>query len=84
MKGEIDKMTKTPDKKTQTKKTSKLLNSTNEAAACLVALANKDHHKNISSLEEMQEHMGEELTKEKKEIANESSEDKSYDNDNDE
>jgi hypothetical protein len=48
MKGEIDKMTKTTDKKNANQKTIKLLNSANEAAACLVALANKDCHKKTS------------------------------------
>ncbi len=74
-------MTKTADKKKQTEKNIKLLNSANEAAACLVALANKDRHKKISSLEEMQAYMREQLTKEKQELANESSED---DDDDDE
>ncbi len=82
MKGEIDKMTKTTDKKNANQKNIKLLNSANEAAACPVALANEDQHKNLSSLEEMQAHMTEELTKEKK--ANESSEGESYDDDDDE
>jgi hypothetical protein len=63
MKGEIDKMTKTTDKKNANQKIIKLLNSANEAAACLVALANKDRHKLFSSLEEMQAQMREELTK---------------------
>jgi hypothetical protein len=45
MKGDIDNMTKTTDKKNANQKNIKLLNSANEAAACLVALANKDHHK---------------------------------------
>jgi hypothetical protein len=84
MKGEIDKMTKTTEKKNANQKNIKLLNSANEVAACLVALANKDHHKKNSSLEEMQAHMREELPKEKKEPADESSEDKSYNDDNDE
>jgi hypothetical protein len=83
MKGEIDKITKTTDKNRKPKNI-KLLNSANEVAACLVALANKDHHKKFSSLEEMQAHMREELTKEKKELANESSEEESYNDDNDE
>ncbi len=46
-----------------------------------MAIANKDCHKKISSLEEMQAYMREGLTKEKKELANERSED---DDDNDE
>jgi hypothetical protein len=37
-------------------------------AAYLVALANKDRHKKISSLDEMQAHMREELTKEKRNL----------------
>ncbi len=45
MKREIDKMTKTTDKKNANQKNFKLLNSAKEAAACLVALANKDRHK---------------------------------------
>jgi hypothetical protein len=84
MKGEIDKMTKTTYKKNANQKNIKILNSANEAAACLVALANKDRHKKISSLEKMQAHMREELTKEKKELANESSEEESYDDEDDE
>ncbi len=67
MKGEIDKLIKNI----------KLLNSANEAAACLVALANKDRHEKKSSLEEMQAQLREELTKEKKELANERSEEES-------
>jgi hypothetical protein len=50
MKREIDKMTKTTDKKNTNQKNIKLLNSGNEAAACLVALANKDHHKKFHHL----------------------------------
>ncbi len=84
MKEEIDKMTKTTDKKNANQKNIKLLNSANEAAACLVALANKDHHEFFSSLEEMQAHMREELTKEKKELATESSEEETYNDDDDE
>ncbi len=83
MKGEIDNMTKTTEKNAN-QKNIKLLNSANEAAACLVALANKDRHKIFSSLEEMQAHMREELTKEKKELTNESSEEESCDDDDDE
>ena len=52
-----------------------MFNSANEAAACLVELANKDHHKKFSSLEEMQEYMRERVSKQKKRPANESSED---------
>jgi hypothetical protein len=45
MKGEIETMTKTADKKNSNQKHIKFLNSANKAAACLVKLANKDHHK---------------------------------------
>jgi hypothetical protein len=57
-----------------------LLNSANEAATCLVELANKDHHEKFSSLEEMQAYMREQVSKQKKRPADESSED---DDDND-
>ncbi len=67
-------MTKTADKKC-TPKNIKLLNSANEAAACLVELANKDRHKKFSSLEEMQAYMREQVSKQKKRPADESSED---------
>ncbi len=77
-------MTKTTDKKNANQKNFKLLNSANEASACLVALANKDRHERFSSLEEMQAHMREELTKGKKELADESSEEESFNDDNDE
>jgi hypothetical protein len=58
-----------------------LLNSANEAAACLVELANKNRHEKFSSLEEMQAYMREQVSKQKKRPADESSED---DNDDDE
>jgi hypothetical protein len=41
-------MTKTTDKKNANQKNIKLLNNANKAAACLVALANKDRHKKKS------------------------------------
>jgi hypothetical protein len=47
MKGEIEIMTKTADKKNANQKNIKLLNSANEAAACFVELANKDRHEII-------------------------------------
>jgi hypothetical protein len=50
MKGEIETMTKTADKKNANQINIKLLNSANEAAACLVELANKDRHKKFSWL----------------------------------
>jgi hypothetical protein len=52
-----------------------LLNSANEAAACLVELANKDQNEKFSSLEEMQAYMREQVSKQKKRPANEISED---------
>jgi hypothetical protein len=45
-----------------------LLNSANEAAACLVELANKDHDKKFSSLEEMQAYMREQVLKQKRRL----------------
>ncbi len=84
MKGEIEKNDQDNWQKNANQKNIKLPNSANEAAACLVALANKDRHKKNPSLEEMQAHMREELTKEKKELADESSEKESYNDDNDE
>ncbi len=58
-----------------------MLNSANEAAACLVELANKDRNKKFSALEKMQAYMREQVSKQIKALANESSED---DNDDDE
>jgi hypothetical protein len=55
------------------KKDIKLLNSANEAAACLVELANKEHDKNFSNLEQMQAYTKEQVTRQKKEPGNESS-----------
>ncbi len=60
-------MTKTANKKNQ--KDIKLLNSANEAAACLVELANKAHDKNFSNLEQMQAYMKEQVTSQKKNLA---------------
>ncbi len=73
-------MTKTADKKNAKKKNIKLLEIANEAAACLVELANKDRHDKFLSLEEMQAYMREQVSKQKKRPADESSED---DNDDD-
>jgi hypothetical protein len=56
----IETMTKTANKKNQ--KDIKLLNSANEAAACLVELANKAHDKNFSNLGQMQAYMKEQVT----------------------
>jgi hypothetical protein len=56
-----------------------LLNSANEAAACLVELANKAHVENFSNLEQMQAYMKEQVTSQKKELGNESSEEEEED-----
>ncbi len=53
-----------------------MLNSANEAAACLVELANRAHDKNFSNLEQMLAYMKEQVTSQKKEPGNESSEEK--------
>jgi hypothetical protein len=68
MKEEIETMTKTADKKHTNKKNIKMFNSANEATACLVELANKDHHKKFSSLEEMQAYMRERVLKQKRHL----------------
>jgi hypothetical protein len=59
----IETMTKTARKE---KKDIKLLNSANEAAACLVELASKAHDKIFSNLEQMQAGMKEQVTSQKK------------------
>jgi hypothetical protein len=43
-----------------------LLNSANEAAACLVELANKERDKNFSNLEQIQRYMKEKIMRQKK------------------
>jgi hypothetical protein len=45
-----------------------LLNSANEAAACLLELANKDHQEKFSSLEEIQAYMREQVWKQKRHL----------------
>ncbi len=65
MKGEIETMTKTADKKKCKAKNIKFLNSANERAACLIELASKDRHEKFSSLEEMQAYMKEQVSKQK-------------------
>ncbi len=52
-------MTKTANKKKE--KDIKSLNSANEAAACLVELANKECDKNFSNLEQLQRYMKEQV-----------------------
>ncbi len=56
-----------------------MLNSANEAAACLIELANKECDKNFSNLEQMQAYMKEQVTRQRKEPGNESSEEEEED-----
>ncbi len=57
-----------------------MLNSANEAAACLVELVNTERKKNFSTLAEMQEHMAEQAASQtKKPPANDSGEDEEED-----
>jgi hypothetical protein len=56
-----------------------LLNSANEAAACLVEHVNTEREKNFSTLAEMQLHMAEQAASQTRKPANESSEDKEED-----
>ena len=79
MMGKIETITKTAQKKNANQKDIKLLNSANEAAACLVELVNTEREKNFSTLAEMQEHMAEQAVSQTKKPANESSEDKEED-----
>ncbi len=51
-----------------------MLNSANEAAACLVELVNKKPDENFSKLEDMQEYMEEKAMNQKKKHADDSSE----------
>jgi hypothetical protein len=55
--GKIATIIKTAKKKNANQKDIKLLNSANEAAACLVERVNIEREKNFSTLAEMQEHM---------------------------
>jgi hypothetical protein len=50
-----------------------LLNSANEAAACLVELVNKEHDENFSTLEAMHKYMEEKAMNQKKKRTNDSS-----------
>jgi hypothetical protein len=56
-----------------------LLNSANEAAACLVELINKEHDENFSNLEQMQTYMKEQVMRQHKEPGSESSEEEEED-----
>jgi hypothetical protein len=51
-----------------------LLNSANEAAACLVELVNKEHNENFSTLKAMHKYMEEKAMNQKKKRADDSSE----------
>ncbi len=77
-------MTKTTEKKTQTKKTSNYLTVRMRRLHALLHLPIKTVTIFFSSLEEMQAHMREEPRKEKKELTNISIEEESYDDDDDE
>ena len=79
MKDEIKTLTKKAQKKNANQKDIKLLNSANEAAACLVELVNTECEKNFSTLAEMQEHMADQAASQTKKPANESSEDEEED-----
>jgi hypothetical protein len=79
MMGKIVTIIKTAQKKNTNQNYIKLLNSANEAAACLVELVNKEREKNFSTLAEMQEHMAEQAASQTKKPADESSEDKKED-----
>ncbi len=65
MKDKIKALTKKAQKKNAKQKDIKLLNSANEAAACLVELVNKECDHTFSTLAEMQEHMEEKAMNQK-------------------
>jgi hypothetical protein len=77
--GEIATITKTAQKKNENQKDIKLLNSANEAVACLVELVNTEREKNFSTLAEMQEHMAEQAASQTKKPADESSDEEEDD-----
>jgi hypothetical protein len=77
--GEIATITKTAQKKNTNQNDIKLLNSANEAAACLVELVNTGCEKNFSTLAEMQEHMAGQAASQTKKPTNESSDNKEED-----
>jgi hypothetical protein len=79
MLGDIAIITRQLKSKNANQKDIKLLNSENEAAACLVKLVNKEREKNFSTLAEMQQHMAEQAASQTKKHANESSEDEEED-----
>jgi hypothetical protein len=73
-KDKIETLAKKSQKKQANQKDIKLLNSANEAAACLVELVNKECIENFSTLEAMHEYMEEKAMNQKKKRADESSE----------
>ncbi len=77
--GKVATITKTAQKKNANQKDIKMLNSANEAAACLVELVNTECEKNFSTLAEMQEHMAEQAVSQTKKPADESSDNKEED-----
>jgi hypothetical protein len=79
MMGKIETITMTAQKKNANQKDIKLLNSANDAAACLVELVNTECEKIFSTLVEMQEHMAEQAASQTKKPADESSKDKEED-----
>ncbi len=74
MKDKIETLTKKAQKKNANQTDIKLLNSANEAAACLVELVNKERDEDFSTLAAMQEYMEEKEMNQKKQCADDSSE----------
>jgi hypothetical protein len=74
MMGKIETLTKKAQKKNANQKDIKLLNNANEAGACLVELVNKERDEDFSTLEAMQECMKEKAMNQKKQRADDSSE----------
>ena len=77
--GKIATITKTAQKKNENQKYIKLLNSANEAVACLVELVNTEREKNFSTLAEMQEHMAEQAASQTQKPADERSDEEEED-----
>jgi hypothetical protein len=74
MKDKIEILAKKAQKKIANQKDIKLLNSANEAAACLVELVNKERDENFSTLEAMHKYMEEKAMNQKKKHTDDSSE----------
>jgi hypothetical protein len=74
MKDKIETLAKKAQKKNANQKDIILLNSANEAAACLVELVNQEHDENFLTLEAMHEYMEEKAMNQKKKRADDSSE----------